>query len=54
MGDGYRIAFATLPLHLHPLISEGVADISMGLEETAALGAGFGSIEITPIAQEND
>ena len=60
LGEGDTVAIAqggasvTLPLHLHPRIPEGVADIPMGLEETAALGAGFGSIEVNPIAQEND
>ena len=37
---------AALPLHLHPHIPTGVVDIPLGLEETAALSAGFGPIKI--------
>ena len=47
-------ACASLPLHLDPRIPEGVADIPLGLEETAALGVGFGPIEVRPADQEHD
>ena len=47
-------ASATLPLHVEARVPEGVVDLPMGLEETAALGAGFGPIEVRLATQEND